>query len=101
MNYLSREHDGHRFDAFGWIGCARRAAIETRLRSMWSQISADVSALAGDGSQEALVQEQLLNWMEQVPAALQHRIPPMSAQDMASRGIHPSINQSRKHRSKC
>jgi hypothetical protein len=38
---------------------------------MWSQISADMSALAGDGSEEAHVQEQLMSWMDQVPLVLQ------------------------------
>ena len=59
-----------------------RAAIENRLRTMWSQISADMSALAGDGSEEALVQEQLMNWMDQVPLVLQDRDSRKSVDDM-------------------
>lgn len=64
-----------------------RAAIENRLQSMWTQICADMSALAGDGSQEALAQEQLMNWMDQVPAVLQNRVPQKSPEDMISQGI--------------
>uniref|UniRef100_A0A7I4E6X7 Uncharacterized protein n=1 Tax=Physcomitrium patens TaxID=3218 RepID=A0A7I4E6X7_PHYPA len=52
-----------------------RAAIENRLRKMWCQLSADMSTLAKDSNKEEFAQEQLMNWMDQVPAVLQDRSP--------------------------
>ncbi|XP_024376764.1 uncharacterized protein [Physcomitrium patens] len=63
-----------------------RAAIGNRLRQMWSQISADMSALAKDGTQEELVQEQLMSWMDQAPAVLQERTPQKLMQEMQGNG---------------
>ena len=42
---------------------------------MWNQISEEMTALAGERSQEDLVREELMSWMEQVPTVLQDIIP--------------------------
>lgn len=48
-----------------------RAAIEIRLRNMWSKISEEMAALAEERSEEDIGREELIRWMDQVPSVLQ------------------------------
>ena len=55
-----------------------RLAVEERLRLMWDQITEEMTTLAQDKTQEAVVREELLNWMGQVPNVLQDIFPKLS-----------------------
>lgn len=48
-----------------------RAALEIRLRSMWSKISEEMTALAEERGDEVVVREEIMSWMDQVPTVLQ------------------------------
>lgn len=52
-----------------------RVAIENRLRSMWAQISEEMTALAQARSQEDVVHEEINSWMGKVPTVLRDIIP--------------------------
>lgn len=51
--------------------CLDRAALEIRLRSMWSKISEEMTALAEERGDEVVVREEIMSWMDQVPTVLQ------------------------------